>query len=103
MKRRLLPLILLCQLACGRTMEQSEVYGTINGLDMDGMQSATLELRPDGQYYFTMELLGQTVKGTYLRDGKNLLLRPNNGMASLGTLNGDTLAVNGLQLLKRKN
>ncbi|MCI1752383.1 MAG: hypothetical protein LKM36_05765 [Flavobacteriales bacterium] len=84
-------------------MEQSEVYGTINGLDMDGMQSATLELRPDGQYYFTMELLGQTVKGTYLRDGKNLLLRPNNGMASLGTLNGDTLAVNGLQLLKRKN
>lgn len=101
MKRLLLPFLILCQLACGKDTVHSEVYETITVADMDGMRAATLELRPDGQYYFTLKLLGQTVTGTYERKNEKLLLKPTDGVTSLGTWCGDTLEVNGLKMLPK--
>ncbi len=101
MKRLLLPFLILCQLACGKDTVHSEVYETITIEDMDGMRAASLELRPDGQYYFTLKLLGQTVTGTYERRDEKLLLKPTDGVTSLGTWNGDTLNVNGLKMLPK--
>ena len=101
MKRLLLPLLILCQLACGKDTVHSAVYETITGADMDGMRAASLELRPDGQYYFTLKLLGQTVTGTYERKDHKLLLKPTDGVMSLGTWSGDTLQVNGLKMLPK--
>ncbi|HQV51275.1 MAG: hypothetical protein IPI00_15800 [Flavobacteriales bacterium] len=102
MKHILLPLLFVILTSCDKTTDRSEIYATIAGMDLDGMRAATLELRPDGQYYFTMELIGQTITGTYEQKDGKLLLKPTNGVLSMGTWSGDTLQVNGLTMLLSK-
>ena len=80
MKHILLPLLFVILTSCDKTTDRSEIYATIAGMDLDGMRAATLELRPDGQYYFTMELIGQTITGTYEQKDGKLLLKPTNGV-----------------------
>lgn len=102
MKHTLLPLLFLFAMSCGKATDRSEVYATIVGKDLDGMRAATLELRPDGHYYFTMEFIGQTITGTYQQKDGKLLLKPTNGVLSMGSWGGDTLQVNGLKMLLSK-
>lgn len=102
MKHLLLPLLFLYLTSCGKNTDRSKVFETVAGTDLDGMRAATLELRPEGQYYFTMELIGQTITGTYEQKDGKLLLKPTNGLLSMGTWSGDTLQVNGLTMLQSK-
>ena len=70
-------LALVCLVACGG----SSVEGTYYNVDNQGEY---LELKPNGEYYLKGGQLG--LKGTYLVEGKTIVLNPKTAMAATGTI-----------------